>query len=257
MEIGRGWDSVATLVDGWVWRRAQRAEIVPQLLRETRIMPWLAPRLPLPVPVPEPIDGEPFAVRHRMIAGAALAGPTAAHGMALGAFLRALHDCPVGEALRHGLSSAERTRANRAADVEEFRDRVVPLLPSDIRPRALELLDTVAELPADTVVHGDLGPEHILADADGLTGIIDFGDAQIGDSAIDLAWALYGTPPAFRQALAASYGVTDAQRERALVWHRLGPWHEVTFGQLTSDDELIDSGVAGVIARLTDTVPAG
>ncbi|MFI5776269.1 phosphotransferase family protein [Nocardia sp. NPDC051570] len=251
MEIGRGWDSVATLVDGWVYRRPQRPEIVEQLRRETRLMPWLAPRLPLPVPVPEAVDGDPVAVRHRMIAGEPLCEPAAGHGTALGAFLRALHDSPVDEALRHGLPSAERTAAERAAAVGQFRAQVIPLLPSAVRSRAWDLLGAVADLPADTVVHGDLGPDHLLVDADGLTGIIDFGDAHLGDAAIDLAWALHGAPAAFADALAAEYGVSDEQRARALLWYRLGPWYEVVFGRMTADDSLIRGGTAGVIGRLT------
>ncbi|RDI63593.1 phosphotransferase [Nocardia pseudobrasiliensis] len=251
MEIGQGWDSVATLVDGWVYRRPRRPEIAEQLRRETRLMPWLAPRLPLRVPVPELVEDDPVTVRHWMIPGEAVLEPTARHGMAFGAFLRALHDSPVDEAQRHGLPPAARTTADRAEAVGRFREQVVTLLPGEIRPAALELLAAVVDLPIDTVVHGDLGPDHVLADAEGLTGVIDFGDAHLGDAAIDLAWALHDTPPAFRYALERAYGVTEDQRARALLWHRLGPWFEVVYGRITGDDSLIRSGVIGVIGRLT------
>ncbi|WP_366914532.1 phosphotransferase [Nocardia sp.] len=54
MDFSAGWDCLATLVDErWVERRPRRPEVVDQLVRETRSMPWLAPRLPLPVPIPE------------------------------------------------------------------------------------------------------------------------------------------------------------------------------------------------------------
>ncbi|MGV9677832.1 phosphotransferase [Nocardia sp. NPDC003482] len=113
------------------------------------------------------------------------------------------------------------------------------------------MLDAIPGLPADTVVHGDLGPDHVLVEGDRLTGVIDFGDAHVGDPAIDLAWALYGTPAPFRHALAESYGVTPEERERALLWHRLGPWFEVVHGRMIADDNLIRGGLAGVLARLT------
>ncbi|MGW4110247.1 phosphotransferase [Actinosynnema sp. NPDC004786] len=244
LDLGGGWDTTARLVGGrWVVRRPRRPGVVAQLRRETRLMPWLAPRLPLPVPVPEVVPGEPFAVRHPLVPGEPLTHP--AHGRELGLFLRALHDCPTDEPLRLGVP-----RGRPADDLARFAADVVPLLPANLHEPAHALLAAGRRLTGDVLVHGDLGPEHVLA-ADGrLTGVIDFGDAHLGDPAIDLAWALHGTPPAFADALAAAYGVTDDQRERALVAHRLGPWHEVAFGLDHDDPAIVREGLDGVVARL-------
>jgi aminoglycoside phosphotransferase (APT) family kinase protein len=246
VDLPGGWDSSATLVDGrWVDRRPRRPEVAGQLRREARLMPWLAPGLPLPVPVPWVVSEAPLVVRHEFVPGEPLAEPTAAHGRQLGIFLRALHDRPLGEAMDHGLPPAE-----RGQDIDDFLARVVPLVPVAHRESALALLDAVRRAPADTVVHGDLGPEHVLTGGDTLTGVIDFGDAHAGDAAIDLAWALHGTPPAFAEALAAVYGVTGEQRDRALGWHRLGPWYEVTHGLDTGDPDSVRTGLAGLLSRL-------
>jgi aminoglycoside phosphotransferase (APT) family kinase protein len=35
------------------------------------------------------------------------------------------------------------------------------------------------------LIHGDLGAEHVLVDGDRITGVIDWGDAAIGDPAVD------------------------------------------------------------------------
>jgi aminoglycoside phosphotransferase (APT) family kinase protein len=45
----------------------------------------------------------------------------------------------------------------------------------------------VAPEPATTLtfIHGDLGAEHVFVDGDRITGVIDWGDAAIGDPAID------------------------------------------------------------------------
>ncbi|WP_205826137.1 hypothetical protein [Microbispora catharanthi] len=40
-----------------------------RLLMETRLMPWPAQRLPLPVPIPHVLRQEPLVVRHEMVAG--------------------------------------------------------------------------------------------------------------------------------------------------------------------------------------------
>ncbi|MBB3729099.1 aminoglycoside phosphotransferase (APT) family kinase protein [Nonomuraea dietziae] len=250
MDVMQGWDSVATLVDGrWIDRRPRRPEVADLLIMETRVMPWLAPQLPLKVPVPRVMDGEPLVVRHEAVPGRPVTELTAVHGRQLGAFLQALHGADVAGAVEHGLRGAEAALQERRAFLGRFREVVVPMVPE--RAEAEALLDAVEALPADTVVHADLGPEHLLAVDGELTGVIDFSDAHVGDRAIDLSWLLYGTPPPFAEALAEAYAVTGEERGRALLWHRLGPWHEVLYGLDTDDPSTVVSGLEGVRDRLT------
>ena len=203
-------------------------------------MPWLAPRLPLPVPVPVVVSEAPVVVRHALVPGEEQHALNAVQGRQLGEFLRALHAAPVAEAVALGVGP-------RRLPVERFR--------AEVRvPGAEELLAALDGLPADTLVHGDLGPEHVLGRDGVLTGVIDFGDLHVGDAALDLAWALHSTPPEFAAALAETYGVTRDLRERALVWHRLGPWHEVLHGNDIGDPEMVEVGLAGVQDRLENGV---
>nr|WP_319019131.1 phosphotransferase [Microbispora sitophila] len=248
---GTGWDSQARLVRGrWVDRRPRRPEVAVRLLTETRLMPWLAPRLPLPVPIPHVLHQEPLVVRHEVVVGEPLETFDAVGGRTLGAFLRALHAVDRAEAVRHGAPPPREALRERAATVKDFRTRVVPLLPDERRDAASALLDAVAALPARALVHGDLGPEHVLVRDGAVSGVIDFGDAHVGDPALDLAWALHDAPQAFAQAVAAEYGVAQELTERALLWHRLGPWHEVTYGLDTGDPDTVRCGLEGVLARL-------
>ncbi|WP_434445118.1 phosphotransferase [Lentzea sp. E54] len=242
--LGEGWDSIAVLVGGrWVERRPRRPGIGPQLVRESVVMPWLAPRLPLPVPVPVVVSEEPLVVRHELVPGEEVVEFTAVQGRQLGEFLRALHAAPVAEASRLGAGPMSLPMARFRAEV-----RV---------PGGERLLAKIGGLPADTLVHGDLGPEHVLGRDGVLTGVIDFGDLHVGDAAIDLAWALHSTPPEFANALAETYGVTPRLRERALIWHQLGPWHEVLHGNDIGDPEVVRIGLAGVQERLAIGVPPG
>ncbi|GGU24845.1 aminoglycoside phosphotransferase family protein [Lentzea flava] len=235
--LGEGWDSRAELVDGrWVDRRPRRAGIGPQLLRESVVMPWLAPRLPLPVPVPVVVSNEPLVVRHELVPGEELTSLNATQGRQLGEFLLALHATPVAEAEQRGVGRV-------TLPVERFRAEV------DV-PGGEEFLAKLAGLPADTLVHGDLGPEHVLGRDGVLTGVIDFGDLHIGDAAVDLAWALHATPPEFADALAETYGVTADLRARALIWYQLGPWDEVLYGNDIGDPAVAAEGLAGVRDRL-------
>ena len=250
-DFDRGWDSQARLVDGrWVERRPRRSEVAAQLRRETRLMPWLAPRLPLPVPVPEVVSDEPLVVRHVLVPGEPLTRREHAreHGRDLGRFLRALHDSPADEASRFGVPTRP-----PGDTVARFEAEVVPLLPAERRDTGHALLAAARRLTGGTLVHGDLGPEHVLTADGALTGVIDFGDVHLGDPALDLAWALHDTAPAFAAAVATAYGVTGDQRARALTWHRLGPWHHVTYGLDRDDPAIIREGLGGVLARMPET----
>ncbi len=149
------------------------------------------------------------------------------------------------------MPDAETARADLLESLDGMRERVLPLLPSDRRDDGARLLDDVAAPPGRAcLVHGDLGPEHVLVHEGRVHGIIDWSDMVVGDPGLDLAWTLNGSSPAFAESLATAYGVTPALRERGLLWHRLGPWWEVLAGVDYLGEEYVESGLAGVLSRL-------
>ena len=251
-EFDNGWDTRAVLVDGlWVDRTPRRPDIEPQVRREAALLPWLAPRLPLPVATPTIVSEDPLTIRHAYLAGDACSGTSAAHGTAVGGFLRALHAVDPAEALHHGALGPDEAFA--AAQV--IRDRmsadVLPRLPDHVRPQGAALLERMAvRVPDPCVVHGDLGPEHIRVIGEAVSGIIDWGDCHLGDPALDLAWTTFGAGPAFAEAVRAAYRPDRAIVARARDWHLLGPWHEVLYGLDTGRAAFVESGLAGVVARL-------
>ena len=84
-DFDNGWDARATLVDGrWVDRSPRRPEVEPAMRREAALMPWLAPQLPLAVPVPRVIADDPLTVRHDLVVGEACPGTSAAQGQPWG-----------------------------------------------------------------------------------------------------------------------------------------------------------------------------
>lgn len=249
----QGWDSAATVVEGrWLDRRPRRPEVAGRLRAETTLLPLIAPRLPLAVPVPIVVEEEPLRVRHQLVPGSACRPDrlTAEDGARVGAFLRALHDVDPETAVEAGARDATAVRAEYDATLADFAARVVPMLPAERREHARRLLADAAAPAPLALVHGDLGPSHLLVSDGRVSGVIDWTDAGIDDPAIDLAWTLHGTPAAFADALADAYGGVDGHRGRAEIRHRLGPWWEVTAGLDFLGDEAVESGLAGVLARL-------
>jgi aminoglycoside phosphotransferase (APT) family kinase protein len=250
--IDTGWDSRAWIVDRvWLDREPRRPEVAERLRAETRLMRWLAPLLPLPVPDPVVVRSEPLRVRHRLLLGRPIDPDVDAVGSALGSFLRSLHGVSTAEATRHGALHAARAQGCLAAELARMRSEVLPLLGGGAAAEGAGLLEAFAAPPPSlALIHADLGPTHILVADGAVSGIIDWTDARIGDPALDLSWLLHGTPDGFAKAVAEAYGADDAIRRRALDWHRLGPWHEVLYGIDTDDDGYVASGLAGVHARL-------
>jgi aminoglycoside phosphotransferase (APT) family kinase protein len=227
--LGTGWDNVAYRVNGqWVFRFPRRKVAVPLLENETRILPRLAPHLPLRIP--EPVwHGHPEADYPSPFAGyALLPGVTACavawtpgerlrNAAALGGFLRALHGIPVDdETLARGPGD-ELARADvrkRAPMILERLEKVEAAHP-DVDGRAIRawmsrLVDAPPWERRACWVHGDLYARHLLVDEHHtVTGVFDWGDVHLGDPAIDLTLAFTFLPPEARGVFREAYGDID------------------------------------------------
>lgn len=250
-----GWDSEAAIVDdghgvAYIERIPRRPDVRDGLEWECRLLPAIAPLLPLVVPVPHEIAADadgPWRVRHQIVPGAA-ATPSAltrSAGLVVGRFLRSLHDLDLG-----ALSLEARTDNSLGATIARMETDVVPLLPATLREQGAGLIAEARRTTPLSLAHGDLGPVHLLVEAGVVSGVIDWTDSGLRDPAIDLAWILNGTPESFREGIRVSYGPSVDEERRALVWHRLGPWHEVLHGLDQGKPSYVDSGLAGAIERL-------
>lgn len=249
----QGWDSHTEIVEGrWLDRTARRPDVARLLEVEARLMPRLAPHLPLTVPVPTLLDTDPPRVRHRLVPGTPVDPPrlTKKDGERVGRFLRALHDAPADVWDDTGIARD----TDRLPLLDEMAERVVPLLPGDLRPPGLALLDRCRDASHRSVLrHGDLGPEHVLVTDGRVSGVIDWTDVALGDQALDLAWLVNRTPAPFADALISTYGATGDELARGRDWHLLGPWWEVHHGLTGGGDEFVTSGLKGARERLLET----
>lgn len=238
-----GWDSVVLDVDDeWIVRVPRRPAIAGTYAAEARLLEAIAPALPAPVPRFRRV-GESFVVYAKL-----RGTPLYAHldepalGAALGRFVRALHSFPLERA-----SGVQRARRAGPDDLAP----ALPLLEPDERARGDRLLEAYRAFEFEpAIVHGDLRVDHVLCEERRITGVIDWGDAGVGDPARDVAWALFDTPPPLAQAFAAAYGVDRETAERAEVHWRLGPWLEVVFAGSTGRPDSLERGLAALRARL-------
>ena len=237
-ELDHGYDfEVAIVDDDWVFRFPRRAAVEEALELEIVLLPALAPALPVDVPSFEHISRFPLFVGYRLIRGERLVDQDAD---GVRAFLDALHSVDAS-----GLPVERRDWVGAYRDqCAEFERVVLPYLDSDRRAHAKRLFDEVETLvdfePA--LLHADLGPDHLLVRDGRLAGVIDWGDARLGDPALDYAWLL-NVP-------FAHWDVDPDLRRRARFYHRLGPWYEAHYGLFTNKPAHFERGVAGIMDRL-------
>jgi aminoglycoside phosphotransferase (APT) family kinase protein len=212
--VDEGYDfRVLVLDDTWVVRIARRPVCAEALAAEAEFLPILAAALPVRVPA-FAWAGSGVAV-YPLIEGTPLVDEEGG----VREFLAALHALP--------LDGLPAPRPDWAATYRRQCDEFRKIAPPELRERADALFAEVETLdgfePAFT--HSDLGPEHLLCRDGKLVGVIDWGDARVGDPALDYAWLLNEPFP--------HWDVDDDLRRRARVYWRLAPWFEAHFRVFT------------------------
>jgi aminoglycoside phosphotransferase (APT) family kinase protein len=265
--LGEGWDNAAFLVNGTHVFRFPRRAIAAELMEtECRILPLIAPQLPLRISVPvfvgaaagdypwpfagyPLLPGTPLSERH--VPGHA----DAKLATSLGRFLRALHEIDPERVVAHGLPDDKIGRLDHERMMPKLKARLEELRAAGLVRSSgtlIDYLDRVA--PAGprrerlTVVHGDLYERHVLVD-DGLraVGIIDWGDLHRGDPALDLSVGFTLISPHARTEFFDSYGAVEPRtielaRYRA-IYHSAMVAH---YGLRIAADDLIAIGIRGL-----------
>lgn len=244
--LGSGWDNAAFLVNhAWVLRFPRRPEAVPLLEAELRVLPRLAPLLPIATSTPtlaaRDVGGfpHPFAGYRRIEGTTACALPAASERAALAEplarALSALHAAqpviegpPPGDALR---------KADVAHRLAWLREQVEGAPSAGaVLARAEQLAASAGAARAEPRwVHGDLYPRHLVVHGGALAGIIDWGDVHVGDPAIDLSVVFGWLPPAAQERFFAIYGALDPPtraraRFRALTYGAVFARHAAESG---------------------------
>jgi aminoglycoside phosphotransferase (APT) family kinase protein len=223
--LGEGWDNHAFLVGEWVFRFPRRAVAAPLIEFEARILPAIAPGLPLAIPVPRYLGLPTESYPWKFLGYARLPGRTATRARlddglrsgcaeAIGRFLAALHAIPTAtlELPRDGWKKLDPVTV-----VPVVRERIQLIRRQGSHPDPARIEAALDALAADlrpaeaqTLVHGDLYASHLLVDEHGAAiGVIDWGDLHQGDRAVDLSFAHAFLPTGALERFRRAYGEID------------------------------------------------
>ena len=235
--LNEGCDSIAFEVDGrLVFRFPKRAEVERQMAVERAVLEAIAAANP-PVGIPSiQYDGQPSSAFKFKFAGypkipgqpaiAAALSLDQLFGLAapIGRFLSWLHAVPLESVAHIDMETVDMTS-----------------LVNEMRREALEVLARVAatigqgrfeqwgawiqewDMPRNgeesrrVLLHNDIAADHVLVNPTGdvVTGVIDWGDAAVGDRAVDLAGVYHlGGQPLMDAVLNGYDGLVDSGAHR-------------------------------------------
>lgn len=262
--LGAGWDNTAYLIDDRIVFRFPRRKIAVSFLEhEACMLPKIALRLPLTIPVPKWIgkpskQGYPWPfVGYELLKGITACKASLTEDQRsrcaepLARFLKCLHSIPVAEATACHLPTDDLGRLTVSKVLPQITKNLdeLSLLGLIESPKKFEPLLAQTQHLRDphstTIVHGDFYVRHLIVNEDQeLTGVIDWGDMSIGDPAIDFAIAHSFLPDKAQDIFRKCYGqITDdtwsLARFRALHSSAL----LAVFGFHTNDQEIMREGL--------------
>jgi macrolide phosphotransferase len=263
--------AVVTGPDGrrWTVRAPRRPAVAAVVDVEERLLPRLAPLLPVPVPVPVGhcrLKEGGRCVVAAYLPGAALDAATLTAGAPLaaevGRVLAALHEVDPQVFEDAGVPSyeADEYRLRRLSDVD--RAAATGSVPPALLTRWEQALEQVAHWHfVPRPVHGDLAGDHVLVDEGRITGVLHWGDARVADPADDLAWVVAGAPADGVDTVLEAYAMARGDRPDPHLLTRARLASELALarwllGGLAAEDAAVVDQATRALARLAERVSA-
>ena len=225
-----GWDNwVFSLRDRWMFRFPRRHLAVRLMEREIRVLPLLAPHVPVPVPNPvwvgRPVDRYPYPFAgYVRLPGRPVQEVDVpdrerqSWGEDLGRFLAALHRLkpsdvgldPAEDRARGldlgALAALAEKRLSRARALGLWRGGDPAGLIGWARDQGASWVLSQADRVSQ-VIHGDLNFRNVLIAPDGtIASVVDWGDVRVGHPSVDLSMVYALLPLEAERAFEAAYG---------------------------------------------------
>jgi aminoglycoside phosphotransferase (APT) family kinase protein len=269
-KLGHGWDNTVFLVGAeYVFRFPRREVAIKRLMMEGKILPKLkdyvsiAYSLPMffgegDYEYPAPFQGYPY------LSGEFPIGLTdkqrALSATTLAQFLKSLHAFPVKIAQENGVQHDHRDMTDIAMRKEKMHkfisDLALHFCEEDYRTISnyLEQLRTERVKQKYVFLHGDLHFKNMLVDDNGrISGIIDWGDINIGHPACDLNVVYSFLPPDARSGFFKEYG--DVDEETKILARLIAiyiPFLIMKQAIDDKDDRLVDEAKSNIKRALAD-----
>ncbi len=236
---------------------------------EMAVLPQLAEKLEVKIPAPEFLwrdeTTEYVVLGHRAVHGKPLTSERLAHlsslrrdalAVVISPFFTQLHDYPL-ESVDVELPLVANLNGRRE-NISAIEKLVFPRMTSLDVAACIDMEKYFAPCPPEkwTLLHGDLGPEHIFLDEnDEVTGIIDFGNLSRGDPNFDLSAVIYGSGLQFAREVLNHMMLGNAQEELVRVRIRC-IWEYLTWSVEELEEEHTNEVDAEIpkIAGLIDAV---
>ncbi|WP_424950274.1 phosphotransferase family protein [Deinococcus sp.] len=276
--LGEGTDHWVFDVAGQrVLRFPKTDEAATRLLTEARLTAWLAPQLPLAIPVYD-VLGRPCVQFSRAFGGYQKLPGTPAillpeHRVAwltaaskVGETLRVLHRLSTADARRLGVQPEDQGALAEWSEQAEA-DLAFALAHGHVPVSEAAAWRAYLAAPPDPapgppqLIHGDLAAEHLLIGAPSVpeqgraTGLIDWSDSVLGDPALDLAGLLHWGGVRMLKAALESYGGADRATLRRAQWYAAcRAFADIVYGQTQERPEYLLA--AGRALRTWPGLPA-
>jgi aminoglycoside 2''-phosphotransferase len=262
IDLGQNND-VLMVNDNLVFRFPKYVEGIKKLKKETEVLEQIKGKLSLSIPYPRYKSMETNEVGkvfngYQRIEGTPLWPDMMKNiyneeriASQLVQFLTELHSQPV-DSLGNEKKCAEDIRNSIVDLYGKFKDKLFPYMNEASKAEIDYNFDTFLAnkelLSFNTVlIHGDFGASNILWDSkrEEITGIIDFGETEIGDPAYDFAGLLssYGQP--FVKRCLSMYPDGEKIFERMTFYKSTFALQEALHGVENNDREAFESGMRG------------
>ncbi|WP_242217083.1 aminoglycoside phosphotransferase family protein [Bacillus cereus group sp. BfR-BA-01380] len=266
-----GWDNVAIIVNNeWLFRFPRKIEYAKKIPREKQLYEALFPKLQAgQIEVPNyhilyenQADSIPVCSYYKMIHGKPFKSSYLHHlsisekaqiAAQLASFLAALHTVPTTLAKEWGFQVEQTTKYWKVLHIK-LKDYLFNTFTIEETDRLNILFQTFSEQlytssSLQTVIHADLTHNHILfhPHKKQIAGIIDIGDAQIGDPAFDFAglYADYGhdfTLEVYNKYTALTNNKDTTFFERIISFYQYSHiLHDLVYGFETNNEKIIET----------------
>lgn len=261
---GEGMDSKAYVInDGYIFRFPKDKKVAKQLEIEIVILPQLKKYLELSIPYFDYVGKDsrdfPF-VGYQKISGVQLTKqlfeslkPDIQETIIeqLSALFRQLRSFPCSEAKRLGVKTADFYKSYNN-DRVELRKSIYHLLDDDIQRYLENLLEQYLSVKENFIytpvlLHADLSSDHIFYDPKQkrLSGIIDFGDIEIGDPDYELMYLYLDYGKDFVSRLVDYGWPGDKERtlRKAEFFSNCDIFHDLWQGIYKKDKKIVTAGL--------------